>query len=118
MSLAHPIPLSGHEQPRRHSADVGMVYLPGSTFRMGSDPHYPDEVPLHRLTVDGFWIDRTPVTNRQFRQFVEATGHSTIVAYSIAYFISDHGRPQRWSATRARPSPSVTHRTPIGPERV
>jgi sulfatase modifying factor 1 len=55
----------------------GMVYVPGGTFRMGSDEHYPEEAPSHRVTVDGFWIDATPVTNRQFRQFVRATGHVT-----------------------------------------
>ena len=44
---------------------------------MGSDRHYPEEAPVHRVTVDGFWIDRTPVTNRQFRDFVRATGHVT-----------------------------------------
>ena len=54
-----------------------MVYLPGGTFRMGSDLHYPEEAPAHFAKVDGFSIDRTPVTNRQFRQFVEATGHVT-----------------------------------------
>jgi formylglycine-generating enzyme required for sulfatase activity len=54
-----------------------MVYLPGGTFRMGSDRHYAEEAPVHFAKVDGFWIDRTPVTNRQFRQFVEATGHVT-----------------------------------------
>ena len=55
-----------------------MVWLPGGTFRMGSDQHYPEEAPVHRVTVDGFWMDRTPVTNRQFRKFVEATGHVTV----------------------------------------
>ena len=54
-----------------------MVSIPGGTFRMGSDKHYPEEVPVHRVTVDGFWIDRTPVTNRQFKEFVRATGHKT-----------------------------------------
>jgi formylglycine-generating enzyme len=54
-----------------------MVYVPAGTFRMGSDKHYPEEAPAHRVTVDGFWIDRTPVTNRKFRKFVEATGHVT-----------------------------------------
>ena len=44
---------------------------------MGSDKHYPEEAPVHRVTVDGFWIDRTPVTNRQFKEFVKATGHVT-----------------------------------------
>jgi hypothetical protein len=54
-----------------------MVWIPGGTFRMGSDRHYPEEAPVHRATVDGFWIDRTPVTNRQFKAFVKATGHVT-----------------------------------------
>ena len=39
--------------------------------------HYPEEAPVHRVAVDGFWIDRTPVTNRQFKEFVKATGHIT-----------------------------------------
>jgi formylglycine-generating enzyme required for sulfatase activity len=54
-----------------------MVFVPGGTFRMGSDRHYPEEAPIHSVAVDGFWMDRTPVTNRQFAQFVEATGHLT-----------------------------------------
>lgn len=54
-----------------------MVHVPGGTFRMGSDSHYPEEAPSHRVTVDGFWMDRTPVTNRQFRTFVDATGYVT-----------------------------------------
>ncbi len=44
---------------------------------MGSDRHYPEEAPVHRVTVDGFWIDRAPVTNREFGTFVEATGYVT-----------------------------------------
>ncbi|WP_246389299.1 formylglycine-generating enzyme family protein [Microvirga mediterraneensis] len=55
-----------------------MVRIPGGTFRMGSDRHYPEEAPVHRVTVDDFWMDRTPVTNREFRRFVEATGHVTV----------------------------------------
>ncbi|WP_456734448.1 formylglycine-generating enzyme family protein [Bradyrhizobium sp. USDA 3364] len=53
------------------------VFIPGGTFRMGSDRHYPEEAPCHTVSVDGFWIDRTPVTNRQFKEFVRATGHVT-----------------------------------------
>ena len=52
-----------------------MEWIPGGTFRMGSDRHYPEEALAHRATGAPFWIDRTPVTNRQFRQFVEATGY-------------------------------------------
>ena len=55
-----------------------MVLISGSTFRMGSDRHYPEEAPSHRVTVDDFWIDRMPVTNREFRKFVNATGHVTM----------------------------------------
>ena len=55
-----------------------MVWVEGGTFRMGSDRHYPEEAPAHLVQVDGFWIDRTPVTNRQFREFVKATGHVTV----------------------------------------
>ena len=61
----------------RPQQDAGMILIPGGTFRMGSDKHYPEEAPVHRVTVDGFRMDRTPVTNRQFREFVEATGHVT-----------------------------------------
>jgi sulfatase modifying factor 1 len=57
---------------------LDIVWIPGGTFRMGSERHYPDEAPTHRVSLDGFWIDRTPVTNRQFREFVEATGHRTV----------------------------------------
>jgi formylglycine-generating enzyme len=54
-----------------------MIFVPGGTYRMGSDKHYPEEAPVHRVTVDGFWIDRTPVTNRDFRKFVNDTGYVT-----------------------------------------
>ena len=54
-----------------------MMWIPGGTFRMGSDDHYREEAPAHQVTVSGFWIDRTPVTNRQFKQFVKSTGYKT-----------------------------------------
>ena len=62
----------------RLSQTEGMIWIPGGTFRMGSDKHYPEEAPAHRVTVDGFWMDRYPVTNRQFREFVRATRHVTV----------------------------------------
>ena len=49
------------------AASDGMIWIPGGTFRMGSDKHYPEEAPSHRVTVGDFWIDRTPVTNRKSR---------------------------------------------------
>jgi sulfatase modifying factor 1 len=54
-----------------------MVFVHGGEFRMGSDSHYPEEAPTHRVSVGGFWIDSAPVTNRQFRKFVNATRHVT-----------------------------------------
>ena len=43
-----------------------MVWIPGGTFLMGSDKHYPEEAPAHEVTVDGFWIDQHTVTNEEF----------------------------------------------------
>jgi formylglycine-generating enzyme len=56
---------------------AGMIFIPGGTFRMGSDKHYPEEAPAHTVNVGSFWIDRTPITNREFRRFVSATGYVT-----------------------------------------
>jgi formylglycine-generating enzyme len=66
------------ETPARETSPApGMVWVAGGTFRRGSDRHYPEEAPAHSVSVDGFWIDRTSVTNRQFREFVRATGYTT-----------------------------------------
>src|SRR5580698_9982594 len=73
-----------HQEIRRidpvqeRSGTGDMVWIPGGTFRLGSDHHYPEEAPAHRVSVDGFWIDPTPVTNRQFKQFAKATGYKTV----------------------------------------
>ena len=56
----------------------GMVRLPGGEFSMGSDDFYPEESPVRRVEVDGFWIDEHPVTVGEFRRFVKATGHVTV----------------------------------------
>ena len=55
-----------------------MVEIPGGTFRMGSDDHYPEEAPVRTVSVEGFRIDRLQVTNRQFAEFVDETGHVTV----------------------------------------
>ncbi|GAA2034468.1 formylglycine-generating enzyme family protein [Agromyces tropicus] len=55
-----------------------LVTLPGGTFRMGSDHHYPEEAPQHARTVAPFAIERHPVTNAQFAEFVAATGYVTV----------------------------------------
>jgi formylglycine-generating enzyme required for sulfatase activity len=74
--------------PRSQPADVpyqapspapfpDMVWIPGGLFSMGSDRHYPEERPVHRVAIDGFWIDRGPVTNAEFARFAADTGHVT-----------------------------------------
>jgi formylglycine-generating enzyme required for sulfatase activity len=55
-----------------------MVWIAGGTFRMGSDNHYVEEAPAHDVKVDGFYIERHPVTNAQFEQFVHATSYVTL----------------------------------------
>lgn len=55
-----------------------MVRVDGGMFVMGSDLHYPEEAPARRVEVDGFWIDRAPVTNRDFGRFVAETGYRTV----------------------------------------
>ena len=64
----------------RSAAQVGngMVWIPGATFLMGSDRHYPEEAPARPVTVAGFWIDPCPVTNQEFARFVRKTGHVTV----------------------------------------
>jgi formylglycine-generating enzyme required for sulfatase activity len=65
-----------------------MVWIPGGEFSMGAmDPPASTEAgmhaaadarPIHRVYVDGFWMDQTDVTNQQFEKFVRATGYVTI----------------------------------------
>lgn len=66
-TLAASDPLSGD-----------MVWIPGGKFTMGSNDGQSDEKPLHDVKVDGFWMDKTEVTNEQFARFVEATGYLTV----------------------------------------
>jgi len=63
--------------PQPHPS--GMVWIPGGTFDMGCDGAWanPDEAPVHRIRLEGFWIDRTEVSNRSFMRFVEETGYRT-----------------------------------------
>jgi len=57
--------------------DRGMAWIPGGRFRMGSE-EAPDAVPVREVEVDGFWIDRTEVTNDEFARFVAETGYRTV----------------------------------------
>jgi sulfatase modifying factor 1 len=96
-SVAATNALAGGFQPTRENgngphgvAPEGMVWIPGGEFSMGAaNPvgrdlnqvgmHATDDSrPIHRVYVDGFWIDKTEVTNRQFEKFVKATGYVTV----------------------------------------
>jgi len=65
--------------PATQAAPDGMVLIPAGTFVMGcDDSRTPDAQPLHPVALDAFYMDATPVTNAQFRKFVEATKYVTV----------------------------------------
>ncbi len=64
---------AGSEASLQHG---GMVWVPAGDYPMG-DTIYPEEGPIRTVHVDGFWMDRHDVTNREFEQFVSATGYVT-----------------------------------------
>jgi formylglycine-generating enzyme len=57
---------------------TGMAWIPGGAFAMGSEDFYPEERPVRRVAVDGFWMDERPVTAAEFRRFVRETGYLTV----------------------------------------
>jgi sulfatase modifying factor 1 len=60
-------------------APVGMLWIPGGQFWMGTtEDRMTDALPWHRVYVDGYWMDRSEVTNKQFAMFVKATGYVTV----------------------------------------
>jgi sulfatase modifying factor 1 len=70
--------LNNSTAPGRRAPD-GMVSIPGGEFWMGSDdPMFKDARPWHRVYLDGYFIDKTLVTNQQFAEFVKATNYVTI----------------------------------------
>lgn len=81
-------PTAKNSTPAPGLAPAGMVWIPGGEFSMGSkDPRgdlcggnepMADARPVHRVYVDGFWMDRTEVTNAEFARFVAATNYVTV----------------------------------------
>jgi formylglycine-generating enzyme required for sulfatase activity len=63
--------------PSRGAPAKNMLWVPGGEFLMGSEEFYPEERPVHEVSVDGFWMDEHPVTVAEFRRFVKATGRVT-----------------------------------------
>ena len=70
MPAARPAPRGG---PRKN-----MLWVPGGSFLMGSADFYPEEQPVRRAAVDGFWMDSHPVTVAEFRRFTRETGYVTV----------------------------------------
>lgn len=82
-------PTVSNKTPAPGPAPEGMVWIPGGEFSMGADGMVDgacgctpgtisDTQPIHRVAIDGFWMDSTEVTNAQFAKFVDATGYRTI----------------------------------------
>lgn len=132
--------IAGSKEPKPE----GMVWIPGGEFSMGAavNGHGKDEMPMasndaepvHRVYVDGFWMDKTTVTNEQFAKFVAATNYVTIaekaptreefptapeenlVAGSVVFAPPDHEVPlnnhfQWWTYVKG-----ANWRHPLGPE--
>ena len=74
MATQEAIPVSAPSRPPAEN----MVWIPGGTFLMGSDRHYAEEAPAHKVKVAGFWIGAYAVTNAEFARFVDATGYVTV----------------------------------------
>ncbi|MBS9536072.1 formylglycine-generating enzyme family protein [Mycobacterium sp. M1] len=68
-----------------------LVALPGGVYRMGSTAFYPEEAPAHTVTVAGFAVERHPVTNAQFAEFVAATGYLTVAERPVGIGDADPG---------------------------
>jgi sulfatase modifying factor 1 len=148
-AMAAKVPAFGPTIPNAGTtpepAPEGMVWIPGGEFSMGAvDPlgkdanavgmqATTDSRPIHRVFVDGFWMDKTEVTNRQFEAFVKATGYVTVaerkpraedfpgvppenlVAGSVVFSPPDHAVPlddhfQWWAYV-----PGANWRQPAGP---
>ena len=86
----NPVAIQTVPNPEAPAGEMppGMVWIPGGEFAMGAeDPRTKlyggndemrDTRPIHRVYVDGFWMDKTEVTNAQFEKFVKATGYVTV----------------------------------------
>src|SRR5262245_9603675 len=70
-----------------------MRWIPGGTFLMGSEAFYPEERPVHRVTVDGLWMDEKPVTAAEFRRFVRETGYVPVAERPLDPALYPHALP-------------------------
>jgi formylglycine-generating enzyme required for sulfatase activity len=105
-----PASASETPTPPPGPAPEGMVWIPGGEFSMGAD-EFPDAQPWHRVRVDGFWMDRTEVTNEQFAKFVRPLTMSRLPNVNRAQRIFQAHRtricgPDRWCSRRPLVVPS------------
>jgi len=71
-----------------------LVALPGGSFRMGSTQFYPEEAPVHSATVGAYAVERHPVTNAQFAEFVADTGYVTVAEQPLDPALYPGAAPQ------------------------
>ena len=94
--MANPTSPSLGDTRARPTDGMVMVYVPGGTFPMGSTEDDPeanlDELPQHMVTLDGFWIDQTEVSNAQFVQFLNEHGNSGL--QQVKMIVIDQGYTQ------------------------
>lgn len=102
--MATAISIEGEDLLRQ----AGMVLVPEGHFWMGSDQGSKAERPVHRVWVDTFFMDATPVTNKQFAAFVATTGYQTMAERLEARMQADE---------TLHPGPAVTWRTFATPDR-
>ena len=77
-----------------------LIELPGGSFRMGSTSFYPEEAPVHTATVAAFAIERHPVTNAQFAEFVDDTGYVTVAERRLDPALYPGAVPPTWCRVR------------------
>ncbi|MBS9767264.1 MAG: formylglycine-generating enzyme family protein [Flavobacteriaceae bacterium] len=93
--------------PKGVSTPKGMVWIAGGTFTQGALPNdtlaLPREKPNFQVQVDGFFMDKTEVTNRQFAQFVKETGYKTTAERAIDWEVLK----KQSSSTISKPNDSL-----------
>lgn len=80
-ALGHVVPAKKEITPDPSSSSIDpneMAWIPAGSFWMGNESGQSDEKPVHKVNLDGFWMDKTEVTNEQFDRFVRATGYITV----------------------------------------
>jgi formylglycine-generating enzyme len=104
---AEPRPVRGAARNAAQHRFRNMTWIPGGMFWMGSARFYPEERPVHQVSVDGFWMDTHPVTVEEYRRFAKATGYVTVAERPL----DPGGYPDADPALLV-PGSLVFHRTP------